>query len=88
MEFVLTHYLPLLPLWSGIIISSIHSEDISTDRCNIRGWLRIVKHSIISLETGMQAGDFIRTLFTNIDDRIAAFILHSPHSLTKYLNQE
>ena len=34
---------------------------------------RIVKHSIFNSETGIQAADFIRTIYTNIDDRIAAF---------------
>ena len=31
-----------------------------------------MKHSIFNSETGILAGDFIRTLYTNIDDIIAA----------------
>ena len=73
-EFLLTHYFPLLPLWSGIILSSINSEEISTDsNAIVENWFRIVKHSIFNSETLMQAGDSIRTLYKNIDDRIAAF---------------
>ena len=33
----------------------------------------IVKHSIFDSETGIRAADFIRTMYTNIDDRIAVF---------------
>ena len=32
-----------------------------------------MKHSIFNSETGIQASDFIRTVYTNIYDRVAAF---------------
>ena len=66
--------MPLLPLWSGIILCTINSSDNATDSNAIfENWFRIVKHSILNSETGIQAGDFIRTVHNNIDDRIASF---------------
>ena len=32
-----------------------------------------MKHSIFNSETGVQAADFIKTIYTNIDDKVAAF---------------
>ena len=39
----------------------------------VENWFRIVKHSILNSETGIRAADFIRTVYNNVDDRIAAF---------------
>ena len=66
--------MPLLPLWSGIILCTINSSYNATDsNAIVENWFRIVKHSILNSETGIRAGDFIRTVYNNIDDRIAAF---------------
>ena len=71
-EFMLTYYLPLLPLWSGVILNP--AINLSTDsNASVENWFRIVKHSIYNSETGMRAADFIRSIYINIDDRIAAF---------------
>ena len=73
-EFLLTYYMPLLPLWSGIILCTVSSSENATDsNAIVENWLRIVKHSILNSETGIRAADFIRTVYNNIDDRIAAF---------------
>ena len=64
--------MPLLPLWSGIILCTVSSSGSSMDgNAYVENWFRIVKHSIFNSETGIRA--FIRTMYTNIDDRIAAF---------------
>ena len=66
--------MPLLPLWSGIILCTVSSSENATDsNAIIENWFRIVKHSILYSETGIRAADFIRTVYNNIDDRIAAF---------------
>ena len=73
-QFLLTYYMPLLPLWSGIILSTVNSEASSTDSNAIaENWFRIVKHSIFNSETNIKAADFIRRIYPNIEDRIAAF---------------
>ena len=66
--------MPLLPLWSGIILRTVNSGGNVTDsNAIVENWFRIVKHSIFNSVTGIQAADFIRTIYTNIDDKIAAF---------------
>ena len=52
-EFVLTYYMPLLPLWSGIILSRMNNKENSTTTdsdTSVENWLRIVKHSILNSE--------------------------------------
>ena len=66
--------MPLLPLWSGIILCTVNSSENETDsNAIVENWFRIVKHSILNSETGIRAADFIGTVYSNIDDRIAAF---------------
>ena len=49
------------------------SENATDSNAIVENWFRIVKHSILNSETGIRAADFIRTVYNNIDDRIAAF---------------
>ena len=50
-EFLLTYYMPLLPLWSGIILCTINSSDNATDsNAIVENWFRIVIHSILNSE--------------------------------------
>ena len=66
--------MPLLPLWSGIVLHTVSSSGSPMDsNAYVENWFRIVKHSIFNSEIGIRAADFIRTMYTNIDDRIAAF---------------
>ena len=55
-----------------IILSKIINSPTDTNAI-IENWFRIVKQSILKSETGIEAGDFIRTMYTLIDDRLAAF---------------
>ena len=67
--------MPLLPLWSGIILSTVNPASyVCTDsNASVENWFRIVKHSIYNSDDRLRAADFIRTIYVNIDDRIAAF---------------
>ena len=72
LDYLMTYYFPLLPFWTGIILSKIN--DSTTDsNAIIENCFRIVKYSIFKSETNIKAGDFIRTIFTHIDDRLATF---------------
>ena len=72
LDYLMTYYFPLLPFWTGIILCQIN--DATTDsNAMIENWFRIVKYSIFKSETNIKAGDFIRTIFTHIDDRLATF---------------
>ena len=73
-QFLLTYYMPLVPLWSEIILSTVNSKGSPTDSNAIaENWFRIVKHSIFTSETNIKAADFIRKIYSNIEDRIAGF---------------
>ena len=42
-----SYYMPLVPLWSGIILSIVNSKGSPTDSNAIaENWFRIVKHNI------------------------------------------
>ena len=74
LEYILTYYMPLLPLWSGIILSKVNIDGISTDgNAEVENWFKIVKHCIFKSQNNMRVGDFIRCIFTHIGDRLASF---------------
>ena len=55
-EFLLTYYMPLLPLWGGIILSGINTKENSTTRDSyVENLFRIVKHSILNSESRNKA---------------------------------
>ena len=74
------------------IVSS--SENATDSNAIVENWFRIDKHSIFNSETGIRAADFIRTVYNNIDDRIAAFkfdftpLAHKVFKLKKRLRVE
>ena len=46
---LLTYYIPLLPLWSGIILCTVSSSENATDsNAIVENWFRIVKHRILN----------------------------------------
>ena len=66
--------MPLLPLWSGIILSKVNIDGISTDsNAEVENWFKIVKHCIFKSQNNMRVGGFIRCIFTHIGDRLASF---------------
>ena len=44
---------------------------------------RIVKQGIFNSETRIQAADFIRTIYTNVDVRVSAIKLFTPRKVFK-----
>ena len=86
--------MPLLSLWSGIMLCTVNLSENATDSYAIvENWFRIVKHSILNSENGIRAADFIRTVYNNTDDRIAAFkfaftpLAHKVFKLKKRLRE-
>ena len=74
LEYLLTYYLPLLPLWSGIILSRVKVNGISTDsNAEVENWFKIVKYSIFKSQINIRVGDFVRHIFAHIEDRLASF---------------
>ena len=52
--------MPLLPLWSGIILCTVNSSENATDSNAINeNWFRIVKHNLLNSETEYELLIFI-----------------------------
>ncbi|KAI6648693.1 hypothetical protein LOD99_7919 [Oopsacas minuta] len=76
-EYILTYYLPILPLWSGIILGP-HSLSVGNNysyysNAIVENWMRIVKLDILNSKSNLRPGDFIRVLYPGITSRISAF---------------
>ena len=64
----------LLALWSGIILSRVKVNGISTDiNAEVENWLKIVKYSIFKSLINIRVGDFLRHIFEHTEDRLASF---------------
>ena len=64
----------LLPLWSGIILCTVNTGNVTTDsNASVENWFRIVKHNIFDTDSRLNAADCIRSIYNNIDYRIATF---------------
>ena len=87
-QFLLTYYMPLVLLWSGIILSTVNSKGSPTDSNAIaENWFRIVEHNINTSKTNIKAADFIRksVQLLRIESRLLNLVL--AHWPRKYLNQ-
>ena len=59
--------MPLLPLWSGIILSKVKVNAVSTDsNAQVETWFKIVKHSIFQSQINIRVGDFVRHIYGHI----------------------
>ena len=65
---------PILPLWTLIIFSRTgDEEETKASNAIAENWFKIVKHPIFESNIHIRPGDFIRTMYSNIHDRISAF---------------
>ena len=73
---------------SRVVLSTVNTEGNVTDsNAIVWNYFRIVKNIIFNSKTGIQTADFIRTIYTNMDDRIAAFkftLTQLAHKLYKH----
>ena len=75
-EFLATHYMPINPLWSGLIVGpALFPEKVKVTLTNsiAENWMRIVKKNILKDESKLRPGDFIRRMYEGISGRIKAF---------------
>ena len=75
-EFLTTHYMPICPLWTGLIIGpALFPGKVNVTFTNsiAENWMRIVKKNILKDETKLRPGDFIRRMYEGISGRIKAF---------------
>ena len=89
LEYLLTYYFPIIPFWTGIILSTVRVSEKTTDsNAIVENWFKIVKHSIFKSETNIRPGDFIRTIYSHIDDRMAGFQFAFPPLAQKMFKQK
>ena len=77
-EYLLTYYSPILPLWSGIVIgptsvSDKNKNNIIYSNAIVENWMRIVKLNILESKTNLRPGDLIKLLYPSILSRLSAF---------------
>ena len=74
LDYLFTYYMTILPLWTGVILFRSCDENIcKASNATAENWFRIVKHPIFETKVNVRAGDFIRTMYDSINDRISAF---------------
>ena len=76
-EYLLTFYLPILPLWSGIILGpksiSVGNNYSHYSNATVENWMRILRLDILRSKTNLRPGDLIKILYPSIESRISAF---------------
>ena len=75
-EYLVTHYMPICPLWTGMIIGATlfpGKLDVTFTNSIVENWMKIVKHNILKDEIKLRPGDFIRKIYEGISGRIKAF---------------
>lgn len=74
--FLVTHYMPICPLWTGVIIGPTlfpGKLDVTFTNSIVENWIKIVKHTILKDEIKLRPGDFIRRIYEGLCGRIKAF---------------
>ena len=75
-EYLATHYMPICPLWTGLIIGPTlfpWKVNVTFTNSIVENWMKIVKYNILKNDTKLRPGDFIRRFYEGISGRIKAF---------------
>ena len=65
--------MPLVHLWSGLILNIVKLDNHPTDsNAPVENWFRIVKYSVFDGKIDIKDADFIRQIYPNIQERVAA----------------
>ena len=74
-EYIITYYTPILPLWSNLLFDSLENDPLIRTNAVVENWKRILKRTIMKSATKLRPGDFIRNLYPNLSGRVSAFSL-------------
>ena len=74
-EYIITYYMPILPLWSNLLFDSLENDPLIRTNAVVENWNRILKRTIMKSATKLRPGDFIRNLYPNLSGRVSAFSL-------------
>jgi len=70
-EYILVHYMPYAPLWTGLLLKpSLQTRDTNS---YAEIWFRIVKHQILRGEKNLPAKEFIWTVYKSIKARFKKY---------------
>ena len=88
MELLAKEYLPLFPLWSGVVFT-LAGESITRDTNSpVENWFRILKHDVLGGKTKMRIGKFVISLNRSLMGRIRIRQLGQEKVKTKGKNTE
>ena len=51
MEYIITYYMPILPLWSNLLFNSLENEPLIRTNAVVENWNRILKRTIMKSAT-------------------------------------
>ena len=74
--FLATHYMPISPLWTGLIIGPAllpGKFNVTFTNSIAENWMRIIKNNILKDEIKLRPGDFIRRTYQGVSGRVKAF---------------
>ena len=59
---------------SGLILNNVKLDNLPTDsNASVENWFRLVKYNIFDGKLNIKSADFIRQIYPNIQERVAAF---------------
>ena len=75
-NFLVTHYMPICPLWTSSILGPVmvpNGSDVRYSNAVAENWMRILKINILQNQTKLRPGDFLRKIRQGLNGRIRAF---------------
>ncbi|CAC5394834.1 unnamed protein product [Mytilus coruscus] len=70
--FYIETYMPIIPLWSGIVVSV--TEGITRDsNCHVENWFKIMKKDTLQGKKRLAPGNFVRRIYKVLKGRIKGF---------------
>ena len=74
--FLATHYIPICPLWTSLILGPVlvpNESNVRSSNAIVENWMRILKINILQNQTKLRVGDFLRKTREGLEGGIRAF---------------
>ena len=74
--FLATHYIPICPLCTSLIlvpVLALNESHVRSSKAMIENWMRILKIDILQNQTKLRVGNFLRKTWEGLEGRIRAF---------------
>ena len=76
MYMLLNDYLPLIPLWSGLLFPFTGEKITRDSNSAVENWFRIVKKDIVQGKTKLRVGQFVLSLYKSLKGRVKARVFN------------